>query len=62
MSKFEYYKIVKTKSHVYISFAEKQKCLSSSIFNGGNKKIDSVLVLKVEENFKGKKMGLKDLK
>lgn len=51
----EDYLVEKNRSSVCIRFAEEQKCLSSAIYNGGKKEINSAFILKVNENFSGTK-------
>lgn len=66
MRKFEYEKkevchsVNKSDSSIVINFTRECKSLSSSILNGGFQKTNTAIILKVDENFEGKKNNFED--
>ena len=49
------FELQQTPEHIYVGFSREHPVLSSAVFNGGACAASSILIMKVAENFEGKK-------
>ena len=49
------FELKQTSDHICVSFSTEHPVLSSAVFNGGGCTASNILIMKVAENFAGKK-------